>query len=243
MKILLTIVVNSDIGTKNAPPLYDGIEIICPEENESEKDLLTRAIKTAKGKYTVLSDRKFRLADINSLLNILDKNSADMVSFTGGTAIKTNLIKNALKDCTDIFSCLVLSVIGCKTVLKSLYTPFSFEKYQPVFSEDNNAGILLAAEVFCAEKAALSKEVYSYCLNTLCNRLITYYLYTMLAIKCGEVDGEELVKFDGRLKSEIVLYLALEKNFTAAKLSKLRKKNFKISYFTAKKFKKILNIK
>ncbi len=65
----------------------------------------------------------------------------------------------------------------------------------------------------------------------------------MLAIKCGEVDGEELVKFDGRLKSEIVLYLALEKNFTAAKLSKLRKKNFKISYFTAKKFKKILNIK
>ena len=33
----------------------------------------------------------------------------------------------------------------------------------------------------------------------------------MLAIKCGEVDGEELVKFDGRLKSEIVLYLALEK--------------------------------
>ena len=90
MKILLTIVVNSDIGTKNAPPLYDGIEIICPDENESEKDLLTRAIKTAKGKYTVLSDRKFRLADINSLLNILDKNSADMVSFTGGTAIKTN---------------------------------------------------------------------------------------------------------------------------------------------------------
>ena len=189
--------------------------------------MLTRAIKTAKGKYTVLSDRKFRLADINSLLNILDKNSADMVSFTGGTAIKTNLIKNALKDCTDIFSCLVLSVIGCKTVLKSLYTPFSFEKYQPVFSEDNNAGILLAAEVFCAEKAALSKEVYSYCLNTLCNRLITYYLYTMLAIKCGEVDGEELVKFDGRLKSEIVLYLALEKNFTAAKLSKLRKRILK----------------
>lgn len=36
MKILLTIVVNSDIGTKNAPPLYDGIEIICPDENESE---------------------------------------------------------------------------------------------------------------------------------------------------------------------------------------------------------------
>ena len=240
MKILLTIVVNSDIGTKNAPPLYDGIEIICPDENESEKDLLTRAIKAAKGKYTVLSDRKFRLADINSLLNILDKNSADMVSFTGGTAIKTNLIKNALKDCTDIFSCLVLSVIGCKTVLKSLYTPFSFEKYQPVFSEDNNAGILLAAEVFCAEKAALSKEVYSYCLNTLCNRLKYVNIVTSPA---GEVDGEELVKFDGRLKSEIVLYLALEKNFTAAKLSKLRKKNFKISYFTAKKFKKILNIK
>lgn len=243
MKILLTIVVNGDIGTKNAPPLYDGIEIIYPDENESEKDFIVRAIKNAKGKYAVLADRKFMLADLNSLLNILDKNSADMVSFTGGVAIKLSLVKNAVKDCTDLFSCLILSVLGCKTVLKSLYTPFVFSKYQPVFSEANNAGIFLSAEAFSSAKASLTKEFYSYCLNTLCNRLITYYLYTMLEIKSGEVDSEELVKFDGRLKSEIVLYLALEKNFTAAKLSKLRKRNFKISYFTAKKFKKILNIK
>lgn len=243
MKILLTIVVNGDIGTRNAPPLYDGIEIIYPEENENEKDFLVRAIKNAKGKYAVLSDRKFMLADLNSLLNILDKNSADMVSFTGGVAIKISLIKNVIKDCTDLFSCLILSVLSCKTVLKSIYTPFVFEKFRPKFSEANNAGIFLAAEAFSKEKASLSKEVYSYCLNTLCNRLVTYYLYTMLAIRDGDVESDELVKFDSRLKSEIVLYLALEKNFTAAKLSKLRKKNFKISYFTAKKFKKVLNIK
>ena len=77
MKILLTIVVNDDLGTRNAPILYDGIEIIYPEENEIEKDFISRASKIGKGKYTVLSDRKFRLADLNSLLNILDKNSAE----------------------------------------------------------------------------------------------------------------------------------------------------------------------
>lgn len=243
MKILLTIVVNDDLGTRNAPILYDGIEIIYPEENEIEKDFISRASKIGKGKYTVLSDRKFRLADLNSLLNILDKNSADMVSFEGGIAIKSSLVKNAVKNCTDLFSCLILSVLDCKTVLKTPYIPFAFNKYQPVFSEENNEGIILAAEAFSREKATLSKDVYSYCLNTLCNRLVTYYIYTMLAIKNGDVEGEKLVKFDNRLKSEIVLFLTLEKNFTAAKLSKLRKKNFKISYFTAKKFKKILNIK
>ena len=62
----------------------------------------------------------------------------------------------------------------------------------------------------------------------------------MVAIKEGRLESEKLISFDNRLKGEIVLFLALEKNFKAANLTKLRKKGFKISRFTAKKFKKLL---
>lgn len=242
MKNLLTIVVSCDTETKHASTLYDGIEIIYREENENEKDFVTRAVKNAKGKYAVLLEKKFRFADVNSLLNILDKNSSDMVSFTGGTAIKTSVIEKVVKDCADLFSCLILSVLNCKTVLKSVYLPFTFEKTDLIFSDENYSGLLISAEAFVSAKAKLSKDVYSYAMNALCARLISFYLHAMIAIKDGEMDSDKLITFDGRLKSEIVLYLALEKNFTAAKLSKLRKKNFKISRFTANKFRKLLKI-
>ncbi|MDE7440301.1 MAG: hypothetical protein K2N23_07330 [Clostridia bacterium] len=243
MKNLLSIVVSCDLGEKYNSTLYDGIEIIYPEENETEKDFILRAAKNAKCKYAVLLDKKFMFADVNSLLNILDKNSSDMVCFTGGTAIKTSVVKSVAKDCADLFSCFSLSVLNCKTVLKSTYMPFTFERREVCFTEANYSGILISAEAFGAAKAKLTKDVYSYVLNALCTRLIAYYLFAIVAIKSGEMESEKLVSFDSRLKSEIVLYLALEKNFTYAKLVKLRKKNFKISRFTAKKFKKILKSK
>ncbi len=243
MKNLLSIVVSRKTDEKHASTLYDGIELIYPEENESEKEFISRAIKGANGKYAVLLEKKFMFGNINSLLNILDKNSTDMVCFMGGTAIKTSVIKNVIRDCTDVFSCLILSILSCKTVLKSDYAPFMFTSSTVTFSEANFSGIMLSAEAFGAAKAKLSKDIYSHTLNSLCARLIPYYLYSMIAIRDGDMEKETLVAFDSRLKSEIVLYLALEKNFTYAKLEKLRKKNFKISRFTAKKFKKILKIK
>ena len=240
MKNLLTIVVSRDTGIRHASTLYDGIELIYPEDEEAEKDFILRAIKNAKGKYTILLEKKFMFADVSSLLNILDKNSPDMVVFTGGTAIKTSVVKAVVKDSRDIFSCFILSVLSCKTVLKSNYTPFTFDKSSVSFSEDNYSGILIAAEAFGAAKAKLTKDIYSHVMNVLCARLVSFYLSAMVAIKEGTMDKETLLSFDSRLKSEIVLFLALEKNFTAAKLTKLRKREFKISRFTAKKFKKLL---
>lgn len=243
MKNLLTIVVSCETCEKHASTLYDGIELIYREEDEKEKDFVLRAIKNAKGKYAILLNRNFMLADVNSLLNILDKNSPDMVCFTGGTAIRISVIEKVVKDCEDLFSCFVLSVLNCKTILKSTYMPFIFEKQEVNFTEANYSGIIVAAEAFSAAKAKLSKDIYSYTLNMLCTRLISYYLFAMVSIKEGAFEAETLVAFDSRLKSEIVLYLALEKNFTAAKLDKLRKKNFKISRLTARKFRKILKSK
>ena len=242
MKKLLTVIVGCDTAEKHASTLYDGIELIYPEQNESEKDFLSRAVKCANGKYAVLLNQEFKFADINSLMNILDKNSPDMVVFAGGTALKTSVIKTVVKDCRDVFSCFILSVLCCKTVLKSTYMPFYFIKSEVNFTEDNYLGLLASAEAFGSAKAKLSKDIYSHALNALCARLVSFYLYAMVAINEGSMDSEKLTSFDGRLKAEIVLYLTLEKNFTGAKLSKLRKKNFKISRLTAKKFRKLLNI-
>lgn len=243
MKNLLTIVVSCETGEKHASTLYDGIELIYPDDGEKESDFVLREVKNANGKYTVLLEKKFRFADVNSLLNILDKNSPDMVCFTGGTAIKTSIVKGVVKDSADLFSCFALSVLSCKTLLKSTYMPFSFEKLEINFTEANYSGIIAAATAFSATKAKLSKDIYSYILNALCARLTYYYLFAMVSIKEGAMESDTLVAFDNRLKSEIVLFLALEKNFTHAKLAKLRKKSFKISYFTARKFRKILKAK
>ena len=241
MKQLLTIIVGCDTAEKHASTLYDGIELIYPEENESEKDLILRATKLSKGKYTILINETFRLADISSLLNMLDKNSPDMLVFAGGTAIKSSIVKAVAKDCQDVFSCFILSVLDSKSVLKSTYIPFIFDKNKVNFSEANYAGLLTSAERFVALKAKLSKDVYSHALSALCARLIIFYASAMLDIRDGKMDSEVLASFDGKLKAEIVLYLAFEKNFTAANLTKLRKKGFKISWLTAKKFKKMLN--
>lgn len=226
----------------NSSTLYDGIELIYPVEREPETDFTSRAIKDANGKYLILLRQKFKFADLSTLLNILDKNSSDMVQFEGGIAVKTSIAKGVVKHCPDLFSCYILSILDCKSVLKSNYTPLSFAKTEVDFTEANYKGLLVAAKEFAAVKAKLSKDMYSLVINALCRRLVIFYLAAMIGIKDGNVESNVLVEFDSKLKGEIVLYLALEKNFTYAKLTKLRKKGFKISRLKANKFKKILKL-
>lgn len=238
MKILLSLAVCKP--DKRTESLYDGIELLYPEENESEKDFLVRAVKAAKGKYTVICDRNFSFADVQPLLNIIDKNAADMVCFTNGAAIKTSLFKTVAKDCTDAFSCRVLGVLACKNLLKTIYNPFRFDKVNGKFRDENITGLLRSAETFGKVKAKLTKEIYSYASTLLCDRLVIFYMYAMIAIKEGDFEAEKLIEFDNKLKAEIVLYLNLEQKFTAAKLNVLRGRGFKISGFKANKFRKIL---
>lgn len=240
MKILLTIVVCDLKGDKRTESLHDGIEIIYPEDGENEKDFLGRAVKTAKGKYILLCGHGFRLYDVQPLLNILDKNPADMVCFVGGSVIKTAVYRNVLKDCCDTFSCRALAVMECRSLLKTVYNPFLFDKEPADFKEDNVAGLLACAEQLGNIKGKRPNEIYAFASGMICDRLVTYYLYAMVAIREGSLAVDKFKAFDGKLKAEIVLYLALEKRFTAAKLQKLRDKDFKISGWTAKKFKKLL---
>ncbi|MDE5728695.1 MAG: hypothetical protein K2I20_00780 [Clostridia bacterium] len=56
----------------------------------------------------------------------------------------------------------------------------------------------------------------------------------------NEISADELKELDLKLKQNIVLYIAMQKRFTAANLQKLREKNFKINFLTFNKLKKSL---
>ena len=238
MKILLTIA--ACCGAVKDLPEYEGIELIYPVENEEMRAFLSRAVKNAKGKYTLVSVNKFNYADVQSVLNILDKNTADLVNFMGGTILKTSDLKSVVKDCPDAFSLCVLAAMQGKTTLKTVYIPFTFSKSAVTFNDENIEGMLLAATEFAKVKAKLTKEIYSFVFDLLCQRIIEYYLFALLEIRDKKIEAKKLIEFDNKLKAEIVLYLAVDKRFTYASLQKIRDNGFKISFFTAKKFRKQL---
>lgn len=237
MKTLLTIIACR--GYVDSGELEGAIQFICPSDNEEQTGFLARASKEAKGKYCVVTDGLFELADVQSLLNIIDKNTADLVCFVGGNAIKTSLLKG-LKDYKDPFSYRIMSILNCKSLLKTVYNPIKFVKENTAFCESDVEGILCASEQFVKVKAKLNKEIYSYIFNMLCDKIVLYYLSAMLEIRNGTLQAETLIGFDNKLKAEIVLYLAVQKRFTYADLDKLREKGFKINWFTNRKFKKVL---
>lgn len=236
MKTLLTIVACNGSATAE---LADGVEFIYPEQGEKQIEFLKRASKAANGKYVVICENA-TIADPAPLLKIIDKNPADLICFSGGAAVKTSVFKAGVKDCKDAFSCRVLSVLNCKVILKTTYIPLYIKKPANTFTGDNIDGLLCCAETFGKCKDKITKEIYTYASNMICDRLVIFYMYAMLAIKDGSMSINELTGVDGKLKAEIVLYLALEKRFTAGKLHKLRDKNFKVSPLKAMKFKKLL---
>ncbi len=237
MKTLLTIAVCR--GTPETA-VTDGVEFIYPEKDENQKDFLTRSAKTAKGKYTVISETAAGIAEIGQLLNIIDKNPKDLICFEQGFAVKTAIFKACAKDCKDAFSCKVLCVLECKSILKTVYFPLTFGKFDNEFDENSLQGLLCCAETFGKYKSKIEKEIYSYASALICDRLVPFYMYAMLAIKQGKMNVDGLAELDGTLKAEIVLYLALEKKFTASKLHKLREKGYRISFLTERKFRKLL---
>ena len=237
MKTLLTIIACR--GCEEYGESDNGIQFICPQENEDDTNFLSRAVKEAKGKYAIVTDRSFELADVQSILNITDKNSADLICFVGGNAIKTSILKG-LRDFTDPFSFRILGITGCKGLLKTVYTPLKFSKESTVFYEGDVEGIRRASEAFVKIKAKLTKEIYSLAFSMICDKIVLYYLSAMLEIRNGTLQAEKLIEFDNKLKAEIVLYLAVQKRFTYANLDKLRENGFKISWFTQRKFRKAL---
>lgn len=219
-----------------------GVELFYTDINENRDDFFVRAVKQAKGKYIVFIDREILSADLLPLLQIVETSRADIIAFRDGAAIKVNVLKGVdPKLIYDSFCCNLYAAFNSKSIFVSDCRPFKFAYYENAYDDKTAVCILNGITTFKKVKAKLPRAVYTYSFEILCSQLISFYVSNIIAIKEGKISADKLIDFDKKLKSEIVLYLALEKRFTAAKLNKLRAKNFKISGWTAKKFRKFLS--
>ncbi len=235
MKRLLSIIAFA--GTTCDVP--DNAEIIKPDKNATFGDFVKAALKRAAGKYVLLADCNFALSDMGSFLCEIKSCDADVIAFDGGICFKPALIKG-IKRTENLSAIEIFAVISAKSVYKTQIKPLTFFKSSVEYSESLHNALKEAVEEFTREKAKLAREVYNFAFEMLIKRLTEFYMVAMLKMRKDAAAGESLCEFDKALKANVVLYLALEKRFPYGGLSKLREKNFKISFFTARKFKKYL---
>ena len=235
MKKLLTIVVYGQSDGGRSDTLYSGVELIYADGD------LHNALKQAKGKYILIENRTFLFKDVQPFLNALDTASQDIVRFNGGNAYKSSLFKGVV-DKGDCFAFCASASFNAKSVAYFEYAPFNFSAPDCDF-ENEESGLKEVCYEFKRVKAKLSKEVYSFVFDLICERLLLFYTCALIAIREKRISADKLIEFDKNLKDEIVLYLALDKRFDDGKLPKIRSKGFKISGFTAKRYKKLLKIK
>ncbi len=235
MKRLLSIITSADT-TCDVP---DNAEIIKADGKAPFGDFIKAAIKRAAGKYVLLTDCNFALCDLGGFLCEVKSRDDDVIAFDGGTCFKPALIKG-IKRTENLSAVEIFAAMSAKSVYKTHLKPLEFFKSPVEYSKSLHTALKEAVEEFAREKAKLAREVYAFVFETLIKRLTEFYMAAMLKMRKDLAVHDPLCEFDRTLKDNVVLYLALEKRFPYVNLSKLREKNFKISFFTARKFKKYL---
>jgi len=241
MKKLLSIVLCKNT-VKDFDLPDDGAELLKLGTEESPKALY-ELIRQAKGKYTILIDTDCTAngEDFIDFLKVTEEATADILAFNGGYALKTATLKGvSSKLYSDRYGAEIYTAFGSKEIVRITLKPFNFTTQRAEYSLADEEKLEETLEEFKKSKAKLPKAVYSFIFDILCARLVTFYTCAMIAVYKKEISADGLIEFDKRLKENIVLYLALEKRFTAADLKKLRAKNFKINLITYSKFKKLI---
>lgn len=243
MKKLVTLIVCGKYDKEETAPLEE-IEFLYTDEARECGTIIKNAAKQAKGKYICLLDPETTYKDAQALVNALSDKSCDMVVLNGCICFKTSIIRGLdINDNFDRQTAEIFAAMSSKSVVKTEATPFEYIRLPVTYSENAEKNLAAALDEFKKDKQKFDKSVYSAVFELICNKLNEYYASAVYAAYKKQIDSERIVQFDLKLKSNIVLYLAMEKRFTCAKLKSLRKNKFKISVFTAPKFKKFLNIK
>ncbi len=233
MKKILTIAAFGEGINLNS--MFDDAEIIAASGAEG-----ISGFKKVKSKYTVFLNGGFTYRDLRPLLDRADKSAADIITFEGGCLFKTSVIKFTE---ADIFNLKVSTALCCKSIEKTTLTPFNFADDEMDCNEGAFDKLKAAIKEYAAAKTKVPVEVYSFARDMICERLVLFYKCYMLAVRMG-ADNEKLVGFDKEIKAlDMVLYKVFENRFNHDELAKLRSKNFKISFFTANRYKKELGVK
>lgn len=231
MKKILTIAVLDDTSNLNCE--FEEVEIIQADDKQ---------LKKCKSKYAVLLKDGFTYNDLRSLLDRATDSSADIISFNGGCLFKASAIKHTDIG-TDIFNLNIANVLNCRSIERTSLNPFKLAEDGIDCSADAFGKLKSALQEYKAAKTKVPVDVYSYARDIICERLSLFYKSYMLAIRKG-ADSQALVEFDKDIKTfDMVLYKVFENRFNHDELEKLRAKSFKISFFTAIKYKKELKTK
>ena len=236
MKKILTLVTHDEAETAEAAA-PEQVEIIGTGKGKN----LYESIKQAKGRYTALTDCDTECELCDALFGALGGENADLVLFNEGYCFKTSVLKGvAGKNCTDKFRAEIYAAFACKSVARLDFKPFSFIGRADGYTQEDDAALYEVLDEFTKIKAKLGKDVYSFAFELISDKIINYYSGALIAIYCGALGAEKLAEFDGKLKENVVLYLAVEKRLLneGIKLKNIRKNNYKISFLTANKLKK-----
>ncbi len=217
-----------------------------PEEVEilgTEGKNLSEALKKAKGRYTVLADGDLTCDITEDIFKNLATDNSDVLVFRGSSLFKTSVLKNlTAKQCGGKFSTEAYAAFQSKSIKRYNTQPFSFTPVKREYSEKEQSALAEILTEFAKGKSKLTKEIYSFTFDLLCDKLVLFYSVALLAIYDKKLKPEKLKEFDLKLKENIVLYLALDKRFGAGNLGKIREQNFKISFITALKLRKNINV-
>lgn len=219
-------------------------DVLYTDEDRPQEEIIKNGIKQCKSKYVLLTDGNFEILNVKPLIEAADNAAEDVLSFTGGRLYKASVLKGlGGKEIGDRFLTEFFAAIASKSVKTFEIEPFKLNNEPFCYFDGLDGQLLFVTEAFTKCKAKLNKDVFTLVFDMLCERLVLFYLSAILAVKGKKMKVGSLLNFDLQLKKNIVLYLAVQKRFTAASLIKLREKKFAVSFFTAKKLKKALNKK
>ena len=214
----------------------DGFEILTADEKP-----LREIIKRSGGKYTLIVNGGFRLANAADFANEAQSYNSDVLLFDGGYCFKTSILKNVNNKYADKYSAEIAATLSSKSISKSSCKPLEYIESETEYTDEFEQSLLESLSEFEAVKTRIQKEVYNFARDLICEKLIKFYMCAMLAIRKKQLDAQKLIDFDENLgRNHVILYHILENRFDAADFEKLKSKKFKISFITANKFKKIL---
>ncbi len=230
MKKLLTIITDEKPETEENAP--EEIEIL-----HTEGKFTHEGFKAAKGKYALLARGDLTCDITQEFFKTLEKNNADILVFEGSVLFRPSVLKSLpQKYCEDKFCAEIFAAYNSSSVIKTSIRPFTFNAGS---CETEKQFIIYALDEFSKIKSKLNKEIYTFALDYICEKLSEFYARAILAVHGGNMNVEEIKEIDSKLKENPVLNVTFCKRFTTADLQKIREKNYKINFITANKFKKL----